>query len=201
MSSTTRQTLSSCHPIAWLFALTTVALFVFTIAACGEDGCESDDDCAGDRECELGQCVDVNGDTNGNGGDTNGNGGDTNGDDEYWCCINGDYYACPDEDAVDQCVFEFDTGSCERDSSGDSECDDNGNGGNGNDGNGGNGGGQEIGELCQEDHECEDDICVWENPGDTYGYCTKFCESFADCPSFWSCEELADAPADVCVED
>lgn len=75
--------------------------------------------------------------------------------------------------------------------------------GTGNGGNGGDNGGADLGDIgdeCQYDSDCESDICIFEG-GASWGYCSKVCESWSDCPSFWDCEQLANTTAKYCVQD
>lgn len=38
---------------------------------------------------------------------------DASGQDQYWCCLNGSYYTCPNAAAVDACAGGFDLGGCQ----------------------------------------------------------------------------------------
>jgi hypothetical protein len=50
--------------------------------------------------------------------------------------------------------------------------------------------------------ECVYDACVVNDPDvDIAGFCTATCDSFADCPAFWDCEELANAAGKYCVQN
>lgn len=40
----------------------------------------------------------------------------------YTCCLNGSFYTCPDQAAVDQCGSQMDPSGCNRDTSRDTEC-------------------------------------------------------------------------------
>jgi hypothetical protein len=60
-------------------------------------------------------------------------------------------------------------------------------------------GGDDVGKQCQMNSDCLADACLVANGAD-FGYCTKTCMSFADCPSFWSCENVGNASAMYCVE-
>jgi hypothetical protein len=76
-------------------------------------------------------------------------------------------------------------------------------GGGGGDDFGGGGGGDDTGATCQENSDCTTGCIVNtdENGNQTdFGYCTKRCESFADCPTFWSCEEIGNAAGTYCVQ-
>lgn len=80
--------------------------------------------------------------------------------------------------------------------------DDFGGGGGGDDDFGG-GGGDDTGESCQANSDCNT-ACLVSSDGNgnesDFGYCTNRCESFADCPSFWACEEIGNAAGTYCVQ-
>jgi len=86
-----------------------------------------------------------------------------------------------------------------------------GNGGSGQGGNGGSGqggsgqggsggGGNPVGGHCAGNEDCASRICLFKGDAD-FGYCSQVCESFADCPSFWDCEEVGNASGTYCVQD
>ncbi|MBI3206149.1 MAG: hypothetical protein HYZ29_31730 [Myxococcales bacterium] len=75
-----------------------------------------------------------------------------------------------------------------------------GGGGSGNAGGGGSGGGgNDVGGECKSDDGCKTQVCLFKGSA-TFGYCSKMCESFADCPSFWECEEVGNASGKYCVQ-
>ena len=57
----------------------------------------------------------------------------------------------------------------------------------------------DIGKTCHKNHECEADAC-FVGRGDL-GYCTKMCNSFSDCPTFWECKRAGNAPQKICMQD
>jgi hypothetical protein len=57
----------------------------------------------------------------------------------------------------------------------------------------------DFGKTCHKNNECEADAC-FTGHGDL-GYCTKFCNSFSDCPSFWECKKPGNAPQRICMQD
>ena len=59
----------------------------------------------------------------------------------------------------------------------------------------------DFGNMCEFNSDCEYGACLFEEPGDVFGYCTSTCESFTDCPTFWSCEEVGNAGGDYCIND
>lgn len=185
-------------------ALLATAGLVLLLAACGnaadddDDECGADTDCKGDRICEAGSCVDP--DDSGGGDDTNDDNNDDSNNDgstEAYCCLNGEYYDCPDDDAVSTCSLDG-PGDCSRDSSQDAECDDDSGGGDDGDD---NTGGSDVGDSCNSNSECNNNICVVTDGTDRVGYCSKQCDSFSDCPDFWDCEEIDGATGTYCVDN
>lgn len=191
---------------AALFTGGVALMLLFGLAGClpqsgdGDGGgCGSDQDCKGDRICEDGACVDP--DENGGDGDAGTtNGGDdgttTGGDDsgtttEYYCCLNGQYYDCPDRDTVESCFNNAEPGDCTRDSNNDGACDQDNNDDN-ND--------SDVGMACDFDSDCEYEACIGKFEGGN-GYCSKPCDSLSDCPSGWFCSEPDDFSSDHCVQE
>lgn len=62
-------------------------------------------------------CGDSGSSSAGSSGDTN----ETNDSSVFECCLNGSFYDCPDQDALNQCG-QLDPSACSSDSSRDSEC-------------------------------------------------------------------------------
>jgi hypothetical protein len=62
----------------------------------------------------------------------------------------------------------------------------------------------DTGETCSENSDCLNNTCLLgfdENGNQTaFGYCTKRCDGFADCPTFWDCVEVGNAIGTYCVE-
>ena len=62
----------------------------------------------------------------------------------------------------------------------------------------------DTGAFCDENADCET-ACLFgfdEDGNQTdFGYCTNPCESFTECPTFWSCEEVGNAAGTFCVQD
>ena len=42
--------------------------------------------------------------------------------------------------------------------------------------------------------------CLFK-PNADFGYCTKTCMSFTDCPDFWDCTEVGNASGLYCVQN
>jgi hypothetical protein len=57
----------------------------------------------------------------------------------------------------------------------------------------------DFGQTCHKNHECDADAC-FVGKGDL-GYCTKFCNSWSDCPSHWECKKPGNAPQRICMQD
>ena len=56
-----------------------------------------------------------------------------------------------------------------------------------------------FGKTCHHNNDCAADAC-YIGSGDL-GYCTSYCESFSDCPSFWECKKAGNAPQRICMQD
>lgn len=194
-------------------------------SACGgsSNECGTDSDCKGDRVCEADACVSP--DDSGDGSESASSSGDSTDSSSSGssqetsqetssnsCCLNGSYYACPDADSADTCFLDFDPSGCSRDATMDASCDDgvssDGDQGSGSGSDGSGAGdddtaqsaGEEIGGECEYDEDCASEICMYRS-GARFGYCSKTCESFADCPSFWDCTEVGDAAGKYCVQN
>lgn len=59
---------------------------------------------------------------------------------------------------------------------------------------------KKVGELCRGVDECAGGSCLVRMQGDLSGYCSKQCDSFSECPSFWSCEQIANGAGKRCVQ-
>jgi hypothetical protein len=53
--------------------------------------------------------------------------------------------------------------------------------------------------TCHTNADCDSKVC-FTGKGDL-GYCTKMCNSFSDCPSFWECEHVGNAPQKICMQE
>lgn len=173
--------------------------------------CSSDNDCKGERICTSGECVDPmsssegTGDTDNTGGST-GNHSSTGDDYDSYCCLDGSFYGCSSYDDAMNCASTLEPGMCTRDASYDSsECSDTGDEEpETDDDNTGEMGGSSLkatGDTCETNDQCEGSVCIVRDDGDILGYCSERCDSFADCPTFWSCEELGNAAGKYCIEN
>lgn len=53
--------------------------------------------------------------------------------------------------------------------------------------------------TCTKNSDCDSNTC-FVGKGNL-GYCTKMCNSFSECPSFWECKRAANAPQSICMQD
>jgi Cys-rich repeat protein len=53
---------------------------------------------------------------------------------------------------------------------------------------------KEVGNDCSGNEQCKAGTCIFLS-GMDYGYCSKTCTSFSQCPSFWDCEKLSNTTA------
>lgn len=56
-----------------------------------------------------------------------------------------------------------------------------------------------FGATCKTNNDCESRAC-FVGSGEL-GYCTKMCDSWSDCPSFWECKKPGNAPQRICMQD
>lgn len=59
---------------------------------------------------------------------------------------------------------------------------------------------KKVGETCFENTDCAGSTCLVKRQSDVNGYCSKQCNSFSECPTFWSCEEIANGGGTRCVQ-
>ena len=53
--------------------------------------------------------------------------------------------------------------------------------------------------TCTKNSDCDSNTC-FVGKGNL-GYCTKMCNSFSECPSFWECKRAANAPQNICMQN
>jgi hypothetical protein len=53
--------------------------------------------------------------------------------------------------------------------------------------------------TCTKNSDCDSNTCFVGRGN--LGYCTKMCNSFSDCPSFWECKRAANAPQNICMQN
>lgn len=53
--------------------------------------------------------------------------------------------------------------------------------------------------TCTKNSDCDSNTCFVGNGN--LGYCTKMCNSFSECPSFWECKRARNAPQAICMQD
>jgi WD40-like Beta Propeller Repeat len=52
---------------------------------------------------------------------------------------------------------------------------------------------------CRKDADCANNVCVFKGNADM-GYCTKECNSFTECPTFWQCENVRNGSIKYCLQ-
>lgn len=116
----------------------------------------------------------------------------------FSCCINGAFYTCPNQAALDRCgnFSAPDPSSCTR---GTGSCGNTNNNTNNNNTNNNNTGKAALGATCETNTECQSNACLTTN-GATYGYCTITCNDFTDCPDFWFCRNVGNASSRYCQQ-
>ena len=58
--------------------------------------------------------------------------------------------------------------------------------------------GGDIGDECRSDDDCQSRACLFA-PDAAFGFCSKVCDSWSDCPSFWECVEVGNATRTYCA--
>lgn len=53
--------------------------------------------------------------------------------------------------------------------------------------------------TCSKNTDCDSNTCFVGNGN--LGYCTKMCNGFSECPSFWECKRPGNAPQSICMQD
>lgn len=53
--------------------------------------------------------------------------------------------------------------------------------------------------TCRTNADCESNTCFVGSG--QLGYCTKMCNSWSECPSFWECKRAANAPQAICQQN
>jgi hypothetical protein len=56
-----------------------------------------------------------------------------------------------------------------------------------------------MGKTCQDNKDCDSGVCLFRGRAQ-YGYCSKECESFSSCPSFWECERVGNGSGKYCTQ-
>ena len=56
-----------------------------------------------------------------------------------------------------------------------------------------------FGATCKHNSDCASNSC-YVGYGEL-GYCTKMCDDFSDCPSFWECDHVGNAPQKICKQE
>ena len=139
-------------------------------------------------------------------------GSTTKGGSSFECCLNGANFACPSQPAFQACI-DFnapDPSGCKPiptpcgsgPSSSGAPSSSSGNPGSsssGNPGSSSSGSPSDVGNQCSGNADCSSDACLFL-PGASFGYCSKTCMSFTDCPTFWSCDTVQNGSAQYCIQ-
>jgi hypothetical protein len=194
------------------------------LGACSSDSGDDDDGSGGstagsggDTTGSGGSTAGSGGSTAGSGGSTAGSGGSTAGSSGGTSCVSCDG-GCPNipcqcqDGSIVNTTF-CNNGCCQpKEIACPDACSDSGGwvsgsggSGGGNAGTGGTGGSSgstanPIGGECQGDPDCASKICLFKT-GAAFGYCSKLCEDWTDCPDFWDCSAVGNASGTYCVQD
>lgn len=155
--------------------LVCVAMAVMVFTACGGAECARDSDCKGTRVCNQGACVDPGG-AGGAGGSSLGAGG-AGGSGAGGAGGSSQSQACSSgKDSDCPSGFWCNQKQCVATSK------------------------KKVGELCQGVDDCAGTSCLVRMQGDVSGYCSKQCNSFSECPTFWDCAEISNGAGKRCVQ-
>ncbi len=204
-----------------------VCSLTLALAACSSDSGEDEDGAGGSTAGSGGSTAGSGGSTAGSGGSTAGSGGSTAGSGGSTagsgggssCVACGDgcpniVCACQDGSIINTTYCN--NGCCEpAEVACPDACSESGGwtgGGGGSGGgtagsggsSGGTGGGTStgspLGGECQADPDCESQICLFKGDA-TFGYCSKTCEDWTECPDFWDCGSVGNASGTYCIQD
>jgi hypothetical protein len=157
----------------------TAAVVVSTVmglvlSACGgEAACSKDSDCKGARVCRAGECVDTTSTGGGNAGFGAGSAGAGSAGAGSSGGASGG--SC-DKDTDCPSGAWCNQGTCQPTTR------------------------KRVGEQCVTRDECAGTTCLYRTSGDVSGYCSKQCDSFTECPTFWKCEDIANGAGKRCVQ-
>jgi len=152
--------------------LVCVAMAMVVMTACGGAECARDSDCKGTRVCTRSECVEPGG-AGGAGGSGLGAGGSGAGG----AGGSSQRQACSSGKDSDCPVgFWCNQEQCVATTQ------------------------KKVGELCQVVGDCAGTSCLVRVQGDVSGYCSKQCNSFSECPTFWDCTEISNGAGKRCVQ-
>jgi hypothetical protein len=153
--------------------LVVVSVAMMVLTACGAAECARDADCKGTRVCTQGACVDPSG---GSGGSSSGGSG-TGGSGAGGSGGNSSQECSSGKDSDCPAGFWCNQQQCVATTK------------------------KKVGELCQGVNECAGTSCLVRRQGDVSGYCSKQCNSFSECPTFWDCKEISNGAGKRCVQE
>ncbi|MBM4778553.1 MAG: hypothetical protein GQE15_12695 [Archangiaceae bacterium] len=148
-----------------------VAMAVVFSACGGAAECTKDSDCKGTRVCNSGACVDSSSGLSGTGGGSSNNNSGTGGGSS-----NQSTSCFSGKDSDCPAGFWCNQKQCAATTK------------------------KKVGETCSENTDCAGSTCLVKRQTDVNGYCSKQCNSFSECPTFWSCEEIANGGGTRCVQ-
>lgn len=155
------------------------AVVMAVFAACGPGAsCAKDADCKGARVCKAGECVDTSGAGAGSSGAGSAGAGSSGagtsgsgGGSSSGGMCDGKDTDCPTGSWCNQ-------GTCQATTK------------------------KRVAESCSQSSECAGAGCLFKRPGvDVVGYCTKQCDSFTECPTFWDCKDVSNGGGKYCVQN
>lgn len=155
------------------------AVAVSLVACGGGDACSKDADCKGTRVCKAGECVDTSNSNLGAGSAGAGSAGAGSagaGSSGAGSTSGGTSGGSCDKDTDCSSGNWCNQHSCQASSL------------------------KRVGEQCVDRTECAGTTCIYRNPNDVSGYCSKQCNSFTECPTFWSCGDIANGAGKRCLQ-
>lgn len=138
------------------------------------------------------------GNTSSSGGTATSSGGGNQTD--IWCCLNGAFYSCPDQDSVLVCAQQWDPSGCTRQAARDAQC-----GSTQPSSSGNANSGPKPGDTCTTLDGCGSNMMCVQRPNDSYSTCRVRCQTWGDCRhsnlSFHACCPVSGVMGSVCIPD
>ena len=159
-----------------LLVCVAMAMVVFT-ACGGAPECARDSDCKGSRVCTRGECVDPGGSGGAGGSGLGAGGSGAGGSGAGGSGAGSSSQACNSgKDSDCPSGFWCNQQQCVATTK------------------------KKVGELCQGVNDCAGTSCLVRVQGDVSGYCSKQCNSFSECPTFWDCAEISNGAGKRCIQ-
>ena len=160
--------------------LVCVVMAMTVLTACGGAECARDSDCKGSRVCTQGACVDPSGSGGSGGlgaGGSGAGGSGAGGSGAGGSGAGSSSQSCSSgKDSDCPAGFWCNQEQCVATTK------------------------KKVGELCQGVGDCAGTSCLVRVQGDVSGYCSKQCNSFSECPTFWDCAEISNGAGKRCVQ-